>query len=71
MLRIEGGPKPLRVERTVKTVAAGAAASATLGLDTPPPLDTPVEITVEVKAVPGEEKTDNNKSTYDALFSQE
>jgi hypothetical protein len=71
VLRIEGGPKPLRVERTVEAVAAGAAASPTLALDTPPPLDTPVEITVEVKPVPGEEKTDNNKSTYDALFSQE
>jgi hypothetical protein len=30
-----------------------------------------VDITVEVKAVPGEEKTDNNKSEYSALFSQE
>ena len=70
VVRIEGGPKPLRVERTVESVAAGATASPTLALDSPPPLDTPVEITVEVKPVPGEEKTDNNKSTYDALFSQ-
>ena len=28
-------------------------------------------ISVEVKAVPGEQKTDNNKSEYDALFSQQ
>ena len=58
------------MERTVASVAAGAAATATLGLDTPPPLDTPVEITVRVQPVPGEEKTDNNEATYDALFSQ-
>ena len=57
VLRIEGGPEPLRVQRTVASVAAGASASATLGLDTAPPLDTPVTIAVEVKPVPGEEKT--------------
>ena len=40
-------------------------------LDSPPPFDTAVTISVEVKAVPGEEKTDNNKAEYDALFSQQ
>jgi hypothetical protein len=60
VLRIEGGPEP-----------AGAAASATLALDTPPPLDTPVTIKVQVKPVPGEEKTDNNGSEYDAAFFRE
>lgn len=71
VLRVDGGPEPLRVERTVKTVAAGATAAATLGLDTAPALDTPVTISVEVKAVPGEEKKDNNKSEYPALFSEQ
>ena len=49
----------------------GAQATATLGLDSPPPFDTAVTISVEVKAVPGEQKTDNNKAEYDALFSQQ
>jgi hypothetical protein len=71
VLRIEGGPEPLRVQRSVKSVPAGAAASATLALDTPPPLDTPVTIKVQVKPVPGEEKTDNNGSEYDAAFFRE
>jgi hypothetical protein len=71
VLRIEGGDKPIRVTKNVASVAAGAAASATLGLDSPPPFDTPVDITVEVKAVPGEEKKDNNKAEYSALFSQQ
>ena len=70
VLRIDGGPKPIRVQRTVQSVAAGASATATLGLDSAPPLDTPVTITVQVKPVPGEQKKDNNTSEYQALFSQ-
>jgi hypothetical protein len=71
VLRIEGGQEPIRVTKKVASVAAGAAASATLSLDSPPPFDAPVDITVEVKPVPGEEKTDNNKAEYSALFSQQ
>jgi len=71
ILKIEGGPKPIRVTKNVPSVAAGAQATATLGLDSPPPFDTAVTISVEVKAVPGEQKTDNNKADYDALFSQQ
>jgi hypothetical protein len=71
VLRIEGGPEPLRVQKSVASVPAGTAASATLGLGTPPPLDTPVTITVQVKPVPGEEKKDNNTSEFDAAFFRE
>jgi hypothetical protein len=71
VLRIEGGPKPIQIEKTVPTVAKGAKAAATLGLDQKPPLDTPVTIKVEVKPVPGEKKTDNNKAQYDAAFFQQ
>jgi hypothetical protein len=71
VLKIEGGPKPLRVQKSVASVPAGTAAAATLGLDTPPPLDTPVTITVQVKPVPGEEKKDNNTAEYDAAFFRE
>ena len=71
VLRIEGGPEPLRVQKSVASVPAGTAAAATLGLDREPPLDTPVTITVQVKPVPGEEKKDNNTSEYDAAFFRE
>lgn len=69
-LRIEGGPEEIRVERNVASVVAGAAASATLTLDSPPPLDTAVTIRVQVRPVPGEEMTDNNRATYEALFTE-
>ena len=71
VLKIEGGPKPIRVTKNVASVAAGEAATATLSLDSPPPFDTAVDVVVEVKAVPGEEKKDNNKAEYSALFSQQ
>jgi hypothetical protein len=71
VLRIEGGPEPIRVTDNVPSLAAGESAAATLALDTAPPLDTPVTISVEVKAVPGEEKTDNNKAEYEAAFLQQ
>jgi hypothetical protein len=71
VLRVDGGPEPLRVQKEVASVPAGTAASATLGLDRPPPLDTPVTIVAQVKPVPGEEKKDNNTVEYDAAFFRE
>ena len=71
VLRIEGGPEPLRVQKGVASVPAGATAAATLGLDREPPLDTPVTITVQVRPVPGEQKRDNNVAEYDAAFFRE
>jgi hypothetical protein len=71
VLRIEGGPEPIRVVRTVDSVPQGTQAEAALALDQAPPVDTPVTISVEVRPVPGEEKTDNNSSQYDAVFTQQ
>jgi hypothetical protein len=71
VLRIEGGPEPIRVVRTVDSVPQGTQAEAALVLDQAPPVDTPVTISVEVRPVPGEEKTDNNSSQYDAVFTQQ
>jgi hypothetical protein len=71
VLRIEGGQEPIRVTRNVASLAAGESTAATLSLDSPPPFDAATTISVEVKAVPGEEKKDNNKVEYDALFTQQ
>jgi hypothetical protein len=65
----EGGD-PITTSTTIPQVAAGEAATAELPLDEQPPLDTAVTINVNVARVPGEEKTDNNKSEYPALFSR-
>jgi hypothetical protein len=71
VLRIEGAGQPIRVVRTVDSVPQGTTAEATLALDQPPPIDQPVTIRVEVRPVPGEEKTDNNVAQYDAVFTQQ
>jgi hypothetical protein len=69
-LTIEGGSKPIKAQRTVNLVQKGQTATANLEIDTAPPTGVPVTITAEVKAVPGEKKTDNNKAEYQALFTQ-
>jgi hypothetical protein len=70
VLRIDGGPKPIRVTRTVDTVARGQTATASLALGQKPPTGTAVTVNVEVAKVPGEQKVDNNKASYDVLFTQ-
>jgi hypothetical protein len=60
--------KPLTINKTVPKIAKGEKATVTLPLNTEPPLDTVVTISVTVAAVNGEEKTDNNKSSYPSLF---
>ena len=65
----EGGD-PITTSTTIPQVAAGESAQAELPLDEQPPLDTAVIIRVNVARVPGEEKVDNNKADYPALFSR-
>ncbi|HYH90138.1 MAG TPA: hypothetical protein VEX67_12945 [Solirubrobacteraceae bacterium] len=69
-LTVEGGDKPIKVSRTVDTVARGATAEASLALGTKPPTGSAVTVKVTVAKVPGEEKTDNNTSEYDVLFTE-
>jgi hypothetical protein len=69
-LSIEGGDKPIKASRTVDTVARGQTAEASLTLGKAPPVGTAVTVKVTVAKVPGEEKTDNNTSEYDVLFTE-
>ena len=68
-LSIEGSGKPIRVSRTIDTVARGATAEASLALGQKPPTGAAVTVDVVVAKVPGEQKTDNNKASYDVLFT--
>jgi hypothetical protein len=70
-LRIQReGSDPITTSETIPKVAQGESATATLSLEDQPPLDTAVTIRVTVARVPGEEKTDNNRSEYPALFTR-
>jgi hypothetical protein len=69
-LRIKAGAEQTTLTTTVPKVAKGATAEAHLKLTKTPPLDSAATISVQVAAVPGEKKTDNNKSTYAVLFTR-
>jgi hypothetical protein len=62
--------EPIRVVRTVDTVAQGQSVPVSLPLTKKPATGTAVTITAEVRPVPGEEKTDNNEVEFQALFTQ-
>jgi hypothetical protein len=68
VVTVSAGGRTIRGTDTVDSVAQGATATASVRLDRTPPTGTAVTIKVEVKAVPGEEKTDNNEQEYQALF---
>jgi hypothetical protein len=62
-----GSGKDITGKKTVDTIAAGESATVNIALSSKPTADV-YTVNVEVKPVPGEKKTDNNKSTYDVLF---
>jgi hypothetical protein len=64
----QSGGAPITLSKTVPRAAKGEKVLVTLPLNKPPPLDTIVLISVNVAAVPGEKKTDNNKASYPSLF---
>ena len=68
-LRISGGSgSPITLSKTVPKLAPQESATVELPLDKQPPLDTAATIRTVVAKVPGETKTDNNRSEYPVLF---
>jgi hypothetical protein len=63
---VRGGGKTIKGEKTVGTIAKGQTATADVKLSGKLTAGSTVTIDVEVAKVPGEEKTDNNKATYQA-----
>ena len=59
---------PITITRTVQKVAQGEKATVTLPLNRKPPMGTALTVNVSVAPVPGEKKTDNNRSSYPTLF---
>jgi CARDB len=68
-VHIAGAGKPISVDQPISTIAQGATATASVPLPTLPATGRPVTITVTVQGVPGEKKLDNNKATYQAIFT--
>lgn len=64
------GTKTITASHTVPQTTAGQNAEATIPLTTTPPIGMPVTIDVTIAKVGGEQKTDNNKQTYTAIFTR-
>lgn len=64
------GAKTISATRRVEQTEPGTNATAAVPLQQSPPIQTPVTIEVEVVKVRGEEKVDNNRQTYPAIFTR-
>jgi hypothetical protein len=66
---ISGAGKPISVEGQIDAIAQGETKTASVPLPRLPPTGRPVTIAVNVQPVAGEKKTDNNKQSYQAVFT--
>lgn len=62
--------KTITAQKTVDETRPGTNTEVSIPLGQAPPIGDPVTITVEVRPVPGEGKTDNNSQTFTALFTR-
>jgi hypothetical protein len=68
-VKITGGPKTISATKRLNQTKAGSTATVTVNLSSVPPKGQSTTMTVTVKPVPGEKKTDNNTQTYTILFT--
>ena len=66
---LQGQGKAIKARKSTDTIVAGASATVEIPLPKKPTPGEIYTVTVEVKAVPGEKKTDNNKQTYNVYFT--
>jgi hypothetical protein len=64
------GADAIEAEQPLDSIAAGETKSVSLTIEEQPPTGQNVPVNVEVEPVPGEEKTDNNKQTFTAIFTR-
>jgi hypothetical protein len=69
-VRIRGDGRPITARRRVEATEPGTNAEVSIPLAQAPPIGTPVTIDVSVARVPGEEKVDNNRQSYTAIFTR-
>jgi len=66
---VGAGGDAIALESVLDEIAAGETQSVQIPLSEEPPTGQTVPITVEIAAVPGEEKTDNNQGEFSATFT--
>ena len=69
-VQVGEGDDAIERDEVIDTIAAGEIKPVTIPLAEQPPTGQSVPITVEVQAVPGEEKTDNNVQEFSVIFTR-
>lgn len=69
-ITIGKGDEAIEIEENIDEIAKGQSETVEVPLSDQPPTGQSVPITVDVGAVPGEDKTDNNKQTFSAIFTR-
>jgi hypothetical protein len=64
------GGDAVKLEETIPEIAAGEQKTVSIPLTSQPPTGQNVPVTVNVKAVPGEQVTDNNKADFTVIFTR-
>jgi hypothetical protein len=67
---VGAGADAAQREKSIDTIAPGEIQTVTIPLDTQPATGQNVPIKVEVKPVPGEQKTDNNTQQFSVVFTR-
>jgi hypothetical protein len=69
-IRVRGGGKDISQTRTIGQTKAKSEATVSIPLGQTPPVGQASTVTVSIARVPGEQKVDNNRSTYTVIFTQ-
>lgn len=67
-LQISGSGTPIRLNKSIASISAGETANVSIALTRTPAAGSTATLKVDVKRVPGEENTDNNRQTFDVKF---
>jgi hypothetical protein len=67
---VGSGSDAIKLEKPLDEIAAGETKTVTIPLEEQPPTGQSVPVKVQVAAVPGEEKTDNNEASYSVIFTR-
>ncbi len=69
-ITIGKGNDAIDIEENIDEIGEGQTETVEVPLNDEPPTGQSVPITIDVGAVPGEDKTDNNKQSYSATFTR-
>jgi len=69
-ITIGKGAEAIEVDDNIDQIAKGQTETLEIPLTDEPPTGQSVPITIDVEAVPGEDKTENNKQSYSAIFTR-